>query len=126
MTHHEMMPKMEHVELASKNPEATQKFLEKAFGWKFAVMGPEMGNYRMHGREQQAAAGTVGVRPLMDPKEQPGSIAYITVTNIDAAIKNVEAAGAKIIMPKTEIPGMGWSAVYHAPGDVLGGLYQTK
>ena len=122
MTHHEK-PKMDHVELASKDPAATRKFLEKAFGWKFTVM-EEMG-YSMHGRMEGAEAGSVGVRALMGP-EHPGSISFVTVMNIDAAIKSVESAGAKIIAPKMEVPGFGWAAVYMAPGEITQGLFQTK
>lgn len=124
MTHHEEKPKLDHVEFASKDPAATRKFLEKAFGFKITVM-PEMGGYAMHGRSEGAVAASFGVRELMGP-EQPGSVVYITVGNIDEALKNVKAAGASVMMEKTEIPGIGWSAVYHAPGGVVQGLFQNK
>lgn len=122
MSHHES-PKLEHVELASKDPKATQKFLEAAFGWKFSSM-PGM-EYAMLEMPETRDSSGVGVRPLMGP-EHPGSIGYITVANIDESLKTVQAAGAKVVMGKTEIPGMGWSAVYIAPGEVVQGLYQNK
>jgi predicted enzyme related to lactoylglutathione lyase len=121
MAHH---VKMEHAELVSKDPAATQKFLEKAFGLKFTEMGEEMGNYRMHGRNEGATAGGIGIRTPMGP-EHPGSVAFLTVPNIDEALKSAQAAGAKIVMPKTEIPNMGYSAMYVAPGEVTLGLYQA-
>ena len=120
MAHH---AKMEHAELVSKDPAATQKFLQKAFGLKFTETGPEMGNYRMHGRQEGATAGGIGIRSPMGP-EGPGTISYLTVPDIDEAIKSVRAAGAKIIMEKTEVPKMGYTAVYIAPGEVTQGLYQ--
>jgi predicted enzyme related to lactoylglutathione lyase len=120
MAHH---AKSEHAELVSKDPAATEKFLAKAFGMKFTNY-KEM-NYWMHGKQEGATSGTLGLRAPMGP-EHPGTISYITVENIDQAIKDVTGAGAKIIMPKTEIPGMGWSAVYVAPGEVTQGLYQNK
>jgi uncharacterized protein len=121
MAHH---ARMEHAELVSKDPAATQKFLEKAFGLKFTVLGPEMGNYRMHGRQEGAAAGAIGIRTPNGP-EHPGTISFLTVPNIDEAIKSVKAAGAKIIMDKMEIPKMGYTAVFVAPGEVTQGLYQA-
>jgi predicted enzyme related to lactoylglutathione lyase len=121
MAHH---AKMDHAELTSKDPEATQKFLEKAFGLKFTVMGPETGNYRMHGRNEGASAGAIGIRGPMNPKEPTGTTAFLTVPNIDEALKSVKAAGAKIVMEKTEIPKAGWLAYYIAPGEVTLGLYQ--
>lgn len=121
MAHH---AKLEHAELVSKDPAATQKFLEKAFGLKFTVF-KEMQNYRMHGTNEGATEGSIGIRGPMGA-EPTGTVSYLTVPNIDDAIKSATAAGAKMIMPKTEIPGMGWSAVYVAPGEVMQGLYQTK
>lgn len=121
MSHH---AKMDHAEIVSKDPAATQKFLEKAFGMKFVVMGPEMGNYRMHGRNEGAVAGSVGIRTPMSEKEHFGTVAYMTVPDIDEALKAVKAAGGHVVQEKTEIPKMGWSAMYMAPGEVMQGLYQ--
>lgn len=124
MTHHET-PSVEHVEFASKDPAATRKFVEKAFGLKFTDLGPQMGNYMMHGPDEGAKKTSMGLRALQ-PKEAGGTIAYLTVHDIDASLKSVEAAGGKILMGKTEIPGVGWSAVFWAPGDLVQGLYQNK
>lgn len=123
MAHH---AKMEHAELVSKDPAATQKFLEHAFQLKFTVMGPEMGNYRMHGRQEGAAAGAVGIREPMDPKEHTGSIPYFTIPNLNEALKSAKAAGAHVLMDKQEVPGAGWLAVFMAPGEVTMGLFQNK
>jgi uncharacterized protein len=126
MSHH---ARMAHAELVSKDPAATQKFLEKAFGMKFDVMGAEMGNYRIHrGQANSApgsAAGDIGIRGPMGP-EHPGTVSYITVPNIDDAIKSVKEAGAKMIMDKMEIPNVGYSAIYIAPGEVTQGLFQFR
>jgi predicted enzyme related to lactoylglutathione lyase len=115
---------MEHAELVSKDPAATQKFLETAYGLTFTVMGPEMGNYRMHGRNEGVPHNAIGIRSPMGP-EHPGTIAYLTVPDIDDAIKAAKSAGAKMIMEKTEIPKVGYTAAYIAPGDVALGLYQS-
>jgi hypothetical protein len=37
-----------HAELVSREPAATQKFLEAAFELKFDVLGRRMGDYRIH------------------------------------------------------------------------------
>jgi len=120
MAHH---ARMEHAELVSKDPAATQKFLEKAFGLKFTVMGPDMGNYRMHGRNEGVPNNAIGIREPMGP-EHPGTIAYLTVPNIDEAISAAKAAGAKIVLEKTEVPKVGFTAIYIAPGEVTQGLFQ--
>jgi uncharacterized protein len=115
--------RMEHAELVSKDPAATQKFLEKAFGLQFNVMGPEMGNYRMHGRDHGAPNNAIGIRGPMGP-EHPGTIAYLTVPNIDEALAAVKSAGGKVVMDKTEVPKVGFTAAYTAPGEVTLGLFQ--
>jgi predicted enzyme related to lactoylglutathione lyase len=115
--------RMEHAELVSKDPAATQKFLEKAFGLKFTVLGPEMGNYRMHGREQGVPNNAIGIREPMGP-EHPGTISYLTVPNIDEAITAVKVAGGKIVLEKTEVPQVGYTAITTAPGEITLGLFQ--
>ncbi len=44
-------PKIEHPELASKDPTATRRFLENAFGGKFTIL-EEMDGYSLHGRHE--------------------------------------------------------------------------
>jgi predicted enzyme related to lactoylglutathione lyase len=115
--------RMEHAELVSKVPAATQEFLEKAFGLKFTEMGAEMGNYRMHGRDQGVPNNAIGIREPMGP-ENPGTISYLTVPNIDAALTAVKVAGGKIVLEKTEVPKVGFTAITLAPGEVTLGLFQ--
>ncbi len=122
MTHHEHVT-TDHVEYASKDPVATRKFLEKVLGFHFQVV-EEMGGYGMRSDEVARGSGT-GVRALMQG-EHPSTVAYLTVKNLDESLKAAENEGARVVSPKSEVPGFGWMAVVHAPGDVTVGLYQTK
>ena len=122
MAHRETVT-TDHVEYASKNPAATRKFLEKVLGFHFDVM-EAMGGYGMRNDKVTRGSGT-GVRPLQQG-ESPTTIAYLTVMNIEESLKSAQKEGARVIVPKTEIPDMGWSAVVHAPGDVPIGLFQAK
>ncbi|MCI4332646.1 MAG: hypothetical protein L3K01_02785 [Thermoplasmata archaeon] len=122
MSHHEIVT-TDHIEYASKDPAATRKFLEKTLGFHFRVM-EEMGGYGLRTDEVKRGSGA-GVR-LIEKGENSGTIAYHTVMNLDETLKAVQAEGAKVVVPKMEVPGMGWHAVVHAPGDVLVGLYQSS
>ncbi|MGP8077224.1 MAG: VOC family protein [Thermoplasmata archaeon] len=122
MTHHETVT-TDHVEYASKDPAATRRFLEKVLGFHFDVM-EEMGGYGMRSDEVSRGSGT-GVRAL-EKGESPATIAYLTVANLDESLKTAQNEGARIVLKKTEIPGMGWHAVVHAPGDVPIGLFQGR
>jgi predicted enzyme related to lactoylglutathione lyase len=117
-------PSRDHVDIVSKDPAKTRAFLEKTFGWKFSSM-EMMGGYHMHGPMEGATTGSLGVRGLMGP-ENPGTISFVTVPDIEATLKFAQSAGAKIIVPKTEVPGFGWSAGFHPPGGVVQGLFQHQ
>ena len=121
MSHHTKVT-TDHVEYASNDPAATRKFLESVLGFQFDVM-EQMGGYGMRAGELGRGAGT-GVRAI-EKGEPTSTVAYLTVENLETTMKAAEKAGAKVVVPKTEIPGMGWSSVLHAPGGVMVGLYQS-
>lgn len=107
-----------HVDLISKDTEKSIRFYEKVFGWKFDDMG---GGYMF---TAPAALPTGALRPA-DPGESPGTLSYIQVKDISKTLKEAEAAGGKVIVPKTEIPNFGHFAVILAPGDVPQGIFQS-
>jgi uncharacterized protein len=111
-----------HVELTSSDPAGTRKFLSDVFGWKFKKeeMGP------MEYWTFEAGNGPGG--GLMAPMEgrEPGTLNYVLVESVDAAVKKISSHGGKIIMPKQEIPNVGWFAVYEIPGGVQQAIYQPK
>jgi uncharacterized protein len=107
-----------HVELISKDTAKSVKFYEKVFGWKF----------------DDAGEGYMFVSPpamptgaLRSPQkgEAAGSLSYIEVKDVAKTLKEAEAAGAHVIIPKTAIPNMGHYAVFLAPGDVPQGIFQS-
>jgi predicted enzyme related to lactoylglutathione lyase len=112
-----------HVELSSKDPPATRKFLTGVFGWKFKKEEsmPEMEYWTF-----DAGSGPGG--GIMKPMEgmPPGTLNYVLVDSIDAAVKKITAHGGNIMMPKQEIPNVGWFAVYEVPGGIVQAIYQPK
>jgi len=112
-----------HVELTSSDPEATRKFLTGVFGWKFKKEEamPEMEYWTF-----DAGSGPGG--GLMKPMggSPTGTLNYILVTSVDAAVKKITSHGGKILMPKQEIPNVGWFAVYEIPGGIMQAIYQPK
>ncbi|MEE4329425.1 MAG: hypothetical protein V2J10_01055 [Wenzhouxiangella sp.] len=53
----------------------------------------------------------------MHDAEQPAVRPYVLVDDIEASVKDAEAAGAMIAVPPMQIPGQGTIALY-----VLGGI----
>jgi predicted enzyme related to lactoylglutathione lyase len=85
MSHHETLT-ADHVEYASNDPAATRKFLEKTLGYHFQVL-EQMGGYGLRTDTVGRGAGT-GVR-LVEKGERSGTIAYLTVGNLDEALTTV-------------------------------------
>lgn len=104
-----------HVEIPAANVEAAGKFYADLFGWKLQPM-PEM-KYTMW----EAADGTGGGFPEVSDESPAGQVlVYIASDDIDADLKNVKKLGGKVLREKTEIPGMGWFAIFQDPtGNVL-------
>ena len=104
-----------HVEIPAADQAAAAKFYQSLFGWKMQAM-PEM-NYTMW----EDGSGSGGGFPTVSAESPAGQVTvYFDSEDIEADLKNVEKLGGKVVMPKTEIPGMGWYAMFKDPtGNVL-------
>ncbi len=108
-----------HVEFHSADPERTKAFYSKTFGWRFQEI-PQM-NYATF----QAPSGPGG--GLQKPGEGgPMILDYILSKEINDTAKAIEANGGAILMPKSEIPGYGWWALFRDPTGLTMALYQSK
>ena len=107
-----------HVEIQSNDPPTTTRFFREVFGWKIREM-PEM-DYTLW----NAASGPGG--GFMKPQEgmSPGTLNHILSKEIESDARKIQAAGGAILMPKTEIPKVGWFAVFREPGGAVLALYQ--
>lgn len=108
-----------HIEIAADDPKVSAKFYADIFGWKMGEM-PEM-NYVTF--EAEGGPGG-GFNSTEDEATNPEDIIlYIQTEDIEASLADIKAAGGKTLLPKTEIPGMGWYAHF---ADLTGnrmGLY---
>ena len=93
-------------------------FYTKAFGWKAQVMGPEMGNDVVmqttdtdkDGMNKEP--GRINGGLFKESKDNPAPSVVVSVVDIKAAMKKVQAAGGTLIdMEKPgepmDIPGVG-------------------
>lgn len=94
-----------HFEMGYKDQERMVKFYETAFGWKTQQMGADMGNYVVAQTTETDENGMVQTKGAInggfyqktdDPVSQAPSV-VVSVDDIHAAIKAVEAAGGKIL-----------------------------
>jgi len=68
-----------------------------------------------------------GVNGGMMKKENPEqkSINYISVESVDEYSKKIEALGGKVVVPKQEIPGIGWWALALDPEGNHFGVFES-
>jgi uncharacterized protein len=87
-----------------------RQFYEKAFGWKFNAWGPP-GFFTIDTGDQQHSdpCGALQQRHEIVPGEKfNGLECTFAVDDLDTTAKAIVAAGGKIVMPKAEIPTVGW------------------
>jgi predicted enzyme related to lactoylglutathione lyase len=108
-----------HVELISKDPARSLTFYETVFGWKFDDAGD---GYLF---TSPPSLPTGALRPPQKG-EAPGTLSYIEVKDVSKTIASAEAAGARVLVPKTEIPNMGHFAVLLTPREIPQGIFQTR
>jgi hypothetical protein len=102
-----------HFEFYSTQPDATRRFYERAFGWRF-VPRPEAGYTMMH--PPGPPNGGLLARP--SGAELPAVLTYVAVADADAAARSVADAGGKVLR-RYEIPGVGRFCMFEAPGGIV-------
>lgn len=106
-----------HIEIPATNPGTAGTFYHDVFGWKIET-NPEH-NYVTFQSEGGPRGGFTGPS---EPSYKPDRLlVYIATDDIDATLAAIEAHGGKTVLPKTEIPHVGWWAVFTDPaGNHLG------
>ena len=96
-----------HFEIEAKDKLRAKKFYTDAFGWKMDVMGDEMGGYVTvdTGKEPMGINGGIF---QVEKKELNAFSCVVGVDNAEKAMKDVKAAGGKVLDDKpVDIPGIG-------------------
>jgi predicted enzyme related to lactoylglutathione lyase len=110
-----------HIELSAKDPKAAGKFYADLFGWKVEV-SEEM-NYVTFETEPNRGGGFNDVNQEMT--EVGDVLPYVDTDDIEASLAKAEELGGVTAVPKTEIPGIGWFAIFVDPTGNKIGLYTS-
>ncbi len=103
-----------HFEIPADQPERAVKFYSELFGWEIKHMGGPMDYWLVEtvatDAEGQPTRPGVngGLMRRMMPEQTP--VNYIGVDSVDEFARKAERLGAKVIVPKMPVPGMGWFA----------------
>ena len=120
-----------HFEIPADNVKALAKFYSTLFDWKIIhspVEGMDYWVIHTVPTDDKGMPQRPGVNGGLYQKrpEQKGvnAVNYITVENIDDYIKKVTDLGGKILMPKQEVPTVGYIALAMDPEGNQFGLLQ--
>lgn len=109
-----------HIGIPTCNIKKSRKFFGKVFGWTFQQ--PE---------DLDVVLFRAGTRPngsLFKVKKMPrkGQVnAYIEVEDITATLKAVKKAKGKVLVKKSKVGAMGWSAQFATPDGCVLSLWQS-
>jgi len=110
-----------HVEIPANDPGASGTFYADLFGWSTQV-DPAL-NYYMFQAGSGPGGGFVQVGTGDPPYKAEEVIIYVSSDDIDATLAKAESLGGKTLMPRIEIPNVGWFAFFADPIGNRIGLY---
>jgi predicted enzyme related to lactoylglutathione lyase len=120
-----------HFEIPADDPDKLSDFYGKLFGWN--IQKTPMGdgsNYWVvstvatneQGMPSEPGAINGGIYPRPAPEARP--INYVNVESVDEYQQKAESLGARVVLQKMPIPGMGYFAQVIDPEGNQFGLFQ--
>lgn len=110
-----------HFELMVADAAKAQAFYGSVFGWKFDT--DSMPGYTLIDTGHEPT-GAIFAAP-----EGAGGVCaniYFKVADIDATLETATKSGAKVLVPRTEIPGVGFFAMFTDPEGIPVGIMQPN
>jgi len=108
-----------HFEIPADDVERLRRFYTQLFSWKITKMpGPmEYWNIETVPVDEKGMPIRPGVNGGMMKRQSPEHrlMNYIAVESVDEYCRKVEELGGKVIVPKQEVPGIGWWALFLDP-----------
>ncbi|NIT35178.1 MAG: VOC family protein [candidate division Zixibacteria bacterium] len=99
------MPRVAHFEIPATEPERAVQFYENVFGWKIEKWEGPM-EYWLVTTGEAPEPGIDGA--IMRQTGGDVTTNVVDVPDVDEYARRVEAAGGKVVGPKTAVPGVGW------------------
>ena len=100
-----------------------KNFYTNLFGWKIEKLPGPMEYYEIN----TSSGDEKGINGGMAKKENPQQpiTNYIDVSSMDEYLAKVEKLGGKVILPKTAVPNIGYTAVCLDTENNTFGLWET-
>lgn len=111
-----------HIDISAKDTAAASKFYAELCGWQIDH-APEFGYYMFRG---DGGPGGGFVQTDGQMYKQGDILLYIAADDIEAFLKKAESLGGKALLPRTEITGVGWFALFADPSGNRMGVFTAK
>ncbi len=109
------MNRVVHFEIPADDPEASSKFYQEIFGWKWEGPMP----YWLIDTGGEGLGINCGMLERRHPAQPIANT--IEVSSVDESAAKVESLGGKIVVPKMPIPGVGYLAYFSdLDGNIFG------
>ena len=99
------MPNFVHIDIAADDPERATRFYERVFGWKIRKLEGPTPYWLIATGDGMAPPIGAGVARREEPWQSVTPT--IGVDSVDAYEQKILAEGGAVVVPKTEIPGVG-------------------
>jgi predicted enzyme related to lactoylglutathione lyase len=104
-------------ELMTRNVERAKTFYSETIGWSFDSMPmPDGGTYWLAKIGDQPVGGLFDIGAAEFGAVPESWMSYLAVDDVDARVKKAEAAGARLMKPIFDVPGVGRIAILTEPG----------
>jgi predicted enzyme related to lactoylglutathione lyase len=111
-----------HFEFMTSDPEKTKDFYGKVFNWTFQSWeGPV--------KYELIKTGAAPEGGLMEKPEQaphPALNVYFLVDDVEATLETAKQAGGTVIVPKMEIPAVGFRGMFMDPDGIPVGVFEES
>jgi uncharacterized protein len=104
-------------ELMARDVDGAKKFYADTMGWSYDAMPtPDGGTYWVAKIGEEPVAGIFDIRGSEYDGVAEGWMPYIAVDDLDARVKKATKAGAKVMKPAFDVPGVGRIVILKEPG----------
>src|SRR5688572_28512484 len=119
------MARVTFFEVPADSPDRAMKFYKEVFGWQFDKWDGPM-EYWLVKTGKDGERGIDG--GLMKKSDNfPAMRNVIDVSSVDEYSAKISSNGGKLLMPKTEIPGIGFFALFQdTEGNVFGIMQESR
>ncbi len=112
-----------HIEIPTTDVEKARTFYSRLFDWKVNFM-PDM-NYVAFETGKDPGGGFLKVDRVISSGEQ-GVLIHVFTEDIQETLARVAELGGNVVKEKTEIPGIGFYALFMDPDGNVIGIFQPK